>query len=144
MNTQRTVRFTTAAAVAALLVAPFISLAFSVSTPLCRHDKNADVTTLQQYLKSAGYFTFPYITGYFGPHTQAAVIALQKAAGLPQTGCFDAATLAFVNKTSNATTTSAASSTLDYIALWNSYAPAHYSPGYGGAGTSAQQDNQLN
>ncbi len=38
----------------------------------------AEVRALQQKLKDLGYFTYPKITGYFGPATRAAVVKFQK------------------------------------------------------------------
>jgi peptidoglycan hydrolase-like protein with peptidoglycan-binding domain len=49
--------------------------------------RGEDVRALQNYLKSAGYFTATP-TGYFGPVTRAAVAAWQAANGLPSTGFF--------------------------------------------------------
>ncbi len=48
-------------------------------------------TTLQQSLTDAGYYTGK-VDGIYGPKTVAAVQALQKANGLPQTGTLDKAT----------------------------------------------------
>lgn len=47
--------------------------------------------TLQQSLTDAGYYT-DAIDGLYGPNTTAAVQALQKAHGLPETGWMDKAT----------------------------------------------------
>ena len=47
-------------------------------------------TTLQQALADAGYYTAE-VDGVYGPKTVAAVEALQKANGLPQTGTLDKA-----------------------------------------------------
>ncbi len=47
-------------------------------------------TTLQQALADAGYYT-EEVDGVYGPKTVAAVEALQKANGLPQTGTLDKA-----------------------------------------------------
>ena len=48
-------------------------------------------TTLQQALADAGYYDAK-VDGVYGPKTVAAVEALQKANGLPQTGTLDKAT----------------------------------------------------
>ena len=48
-------------------------------------------TTLQQALADAGYYEAE-VDGVYGPKTVAAVEALQKANGLPQTGTLDKAT----------------------------------------------------
>ncbi len=51
----------------------------------------ADVTCLQDYLKTKGHFTHPKSTGYFGSVTQAAVKAWQAANGvMPAAGYFGA------------------------------------------------------
>jgi peptidoglycan hydrolase-like protein with peptidoglycan-binding domain len=52
---------------------------------------NAYVKGLQQDLTSAGFYTGP-VDGLYGPQTVAAVKALQKASGLPETGVVDPAT----------------------------------------------------
>ncbi|MEY9851870.1 peptidoglycan hydrolase-like protein with peptidoglycan-binding domain [Leifsonia sp. EB41] len=54
---------------------------------------SAYVTTLQQDLAAAGYYTGA-IDGVYGPQTAAAVEALQKESGLPVTGALDKATAA--------------------------------------------------
>jgi PKD repeat protein len=41
-----------------------------------------DVSALQQILKYYGFYTYPEITGYFGPITRSAVVSFQKARGL--------------------------------------------------------------
>ncbi|HSF97491.1 MAG TPA: peptidoglycan-binding domain-containing protein [Ornithinibacter sp.] len=51
----------------------------------------AYTTTLQQALADAGYYEGK-VDGVYGPQTVAAVQALQKANGLPQTGTLDKAT----------------------------------------------------
>ena len=40
------------------------------------------VSRLQQELKNQGYYTYPKVTGYYGPITRDAVIRFQKARGL--------------------------------------------------------------
>lgn len=47
---------------------------------------NADVATLQQNLKSLGYFTYPDITGYYGVITSQAVQSFQSDYGLQTDG----------------------------------------------------------
>ncbi len=44
--------------------------------------RGSEVSTLQQELKNRGYFTYPRITGYFGPITRDAVIRFQRDNGL--------------------------------------------------------------
>jgi hypothetical protein len=41
---------------------------------------------LQKDLKTLGYFTYPFVTGFFGLITKKAVVAFQKANGIIQTG----------------------------------------------------------
>ncbi|WP_027409236.1 peptidoglycan-binding protein [Anoxybacteroides tepidamans] len=55
--------------------------------------KGDTVKTLQQQLKTLGYFTYPEITGYYGTVTADAVKKFQKQAGLPVTGIADNTTL---------------------------------------------------
>ncbi len=57
------------------------------------------VRQLQAMLKKLGYFTYPKITGYFGPITKQAVIKLQKAYNLkPYPGWVGPATRALLNR----------------------------------------------
>ncbi len=58
-----------------------------------------DVRELQVRLKAEGFFTFETATGYFGPITKEAVIAYQKAQGLPQTGYVGPLTRGKLNQT---------------------------------------------
>ena len=46
----------------------------------------SDVSDLQQFLRSLGYFTYPTNTGYFGPATEQAVQDFQKAEGIVSSG----------------------------------------------------------
>jgi peptidoglycan hydrolase-like protein with peptidoglycan-binding domain len=48
--------------------------------------QNEEVSKLQEFLKNQGFFTYPQITGYFGPITKAAVIEFQKANGITPVG----------------------------------------------------------
>lgn len=45
-----------------------------------------DVKQLQGFLKAKGFYTYPSITGYFGTVTKNAVIAFQRANGIPMIG----------------------------------------------------------
>jgi len=47
--------------------------ALNLTTNLWQGTKGAEVTKLQQFLKSTGDFTYPEITGYYGPVTTEAV-----------------------------------------------------------------------
>jgi peptidoglycan hydrolase-like protein with peptidoglycan-binding domain len=59
--------------------------------------EGAEVTALQQLLKDTGYYSGP-VTGYFGPLTQAGVIAFQKAKNIaPYPGYVGPGTRAALN-----------------------------------------------
>ena len=58
---------------------------------------NGDVTQLQKLLTKLGFYGAS-VTGYFGPTTQKAVKALQKAHGLSQVGYVGPSTRAILNK----------------------------------------------
>lgn len=60
------------------------------------HKKDA-VYLLQVALKRDGSYPEGWITGYFGPKTEAAVRAFQKKNSLPETGIVDAATVSILN-----------------------------------------------
>ncbi|MGD1015346.1 MAG: peptidoglycan-binding protein, partial [Roseiarcus sp.] len=57
----------------------------------------ADVSALQQILKSAGFYTYPTITGYFGPLTEKALASFQTAHGLDAVGYAGPKTRALLN-----------------------------------------------
>ncbi|OGH95005.1 MAG: hypothetical protein A2538_04955 [Candidatus Magasanikbacteria bacterium RIFOXYD2_FULL_41_14] len=57
----------------------------------------AEVRELQQILKDAGFFKYPFITNYFGPVTKAALVAYQNANGLAASGVLDSATRSDLN-----------------------------------------------
>jgi len=70
---------------------PFLVSAASVPTAasgitLQFGQKNVAVATLQNLLVKKGYLVSTSVTGYFGPITQSALKAFQKANNLPQTG----------------------------------------------------------
>jgi peptidoglycan hydrolase-like protein with peptidoglycan-binding domain len=146
-NKTQAARLATIAAVTLLFSAPLVSLAYTFTRTLCPGESGPDVAALQQFLKEVGYFTFPYTTGYFGPYTHAAVLALQKATGLPQTGCLDAQTEALANTFLAGTTlspnTGTTTPTFDIVTMWNEYAPSGYDPGYGGGYVPQQQQQEL-
>lgn len=65
----------------------------ATSTPptLMLGSRGPAVSALQQMLKDKGFYTYPEITGYFGPITQAALLAYQSANSLPVTGTYSVA-----------------------------------------------------
>lgn len=65
------------------------------------------VSSLQQFLKNLGYFTYPTVTGYFGPFTRAAVVSFQNAYGIQPVGAIGPITRAKIVEISSSTTTSA-------------------------------------
>lgn len=54
-------------------------VAVNITRTLKRGDKTAEVKRLQQWLAKNGYLSADSATGYFGPQTEKAVIAFQKA-----------------------------------------------------------------
>ena len=60
--------------------------ALNLTRTLSLGDSGQDVSSLQQFLKDQGFFSYPSLTGYFGPVTQAAVEAFQSAHGIVSSG----------------------------------------------------------
>jgi peptidoglycan hydrolase-like protein with peptidoglycan-binding domain len=66
--------------------------------PLSIGSANIQVRPLQQLLQCLGYFPAELTdTGFYGPVTEASVLELQEAFGLPLTGTVDSATRAALN-----------------------------------------------
>ena len=69
-------------------------------TILRQGDQSEEVRVLQEYLNYISRFIaeIPSVspTGYFGPQTQASVVAFQRLYGLPANGAVDAATWAAI------------------------------------------------
>lgn len=62
-----------------------VSVVAPITSSLAVGSRGIQVLTLQQKLKSLGFFTGE-VTGYFGPVTKASVMAFQKSKGLEQVG----------------------------------------------------------
>ena len=62
----------------------------------------ADVSALQRVLKSAGFYTYPTITGYFGTRTEQALVAYQSAHGLDPVGYVGPKTCTLLNGSAEA------------------------------------------
>lgn len=77
-------------AVLFLYVSPVFAL--TISAPLTYGMQSESVASLQEYLKSRGFFAFPYISGFYGEYTRSAVAAFQALYALPVTGVFDSLT----------------------------------------------------
>ena len=77
---------------------------------LSQNSKGDDVTKLQTILKARGYYT-RQIDGDFGKYTKAAVIRLQQALGVKESGVFDSVTCSKLQGTS--TTSNSATGTSD-------------------------------
>ncbi len=59
--------------------------------------RDPEVATLQLFLKKTGFYTHPEITGYYGEITKAAVVAFQRAFGIPGLGGIGPETRARIN-----------------------------------------------
>lgn len=70
---------------------------FKFTKSLDLESKGTEVTELQKFLKTKGFYTGP-ITGYFGPLTKTAVKKFQKAYSISQLGNIGPATRAELNK----------------------------------------------
>lgn len=65
---------------------PAVAHAYVFNSQLDPGDRGADVSALQQTLKDLAFYTYPDITGFFGPVTQAALEAFQRAMGIASLG----------------------------------------------------------
>ena len=70
----------------ALLNGSSVATSTTSERPLFLGTRGTDVQELQQFLKDKGFYTYPEITGYFGPVTTAALKAYQQANGLEPVG----------------------------------------------------------
>jgi len=70
---------------------------YTFTKPLTLGNEGIEVTELQKKLTSLGLYSGP-ITGYFGPMTRTAVIALQAQNGLEQVGSIGPGTRTVLNK----------------------------------------------
>ena len=71
--------------------------------------KGSDVSSLQEILKSLGYYTYPEITGFYGSLTSQAVRLYQEANNLESVGAVGPKTRALLNQTSGASLSTPAS-----------------------------------
>ena len=57
-----------------------------ISRNLALGSRGSDVAELQRFLKKQGFYSYPEITGYYGPVTMKAVQAFQRAQGVVLSG----------------------------------------------------------
>lgn len=72
--------------------ATLASVSIASFTPLWVGSRGYAVSTLQKNLKALGFYTYAYITGYYGTVTKQAVQRFQASYGLPATGNVNSAT----------------------------------------------------
>ncbi|MDB5265327.1 MAG: hypothetical protein JWM39_40 [Parcubacteria group bacterium] len=96
-----------------------------------------DVSALQQFLKNAGFYTYPTITGYFGAVTKNAVAAFQAAHGLPSVGTVGPLTRAVLVTVSSGSSSGTASTHPEFTNA-NGGISSGASEGSGGGGGSSQ------
>ncbi|MFC0214047.1 C40 family peptidase [Paenibacillus chartarius] len=70
----------------------------AATTALSRGISGGAVSELQAHLRDMGYFTYPNVTGFYGPYTEAATRKFQNEHSLPVTGTADSATLAAIRE----------------------------------------------
>lgn len=85
-------------------------------------DRGETVKTVQTRLKALGYYTYSKITDFYGPITESAVRAFQKANGLTVDGVIGPKTLSKLNSSSavakgKSTTTTASSSNTKTVSV---------------------------
>ena len=109
----------------------------SISRLLAPGAQGTDVSALQTFLQSKGFFSYPQVTGYFGPATAQAVSAFQAANGLEAVGSVGPKTQAILNallssSTANPTSSGASSA----LGFPSSGGGGGSSGGSGGGGSS--------
>ncbi|MEW9698286.1 C40 family peptidase [Paenibacillus sp. SI8] len=82
----------TTASINSMIPVTPVSAATISNSALSQGMSSSSVSSLQQNLKTLGYFTYPTVTGYFGTLTYQAVKDYQKAYSLPTTGIADPTT----------------------------------------------------
>ena len=83
----------------------------TISRTLALGSTGADVSALQQFLQTRGYYIYPTITGYFGAVTQKAVEAFQSANGIEAIGSVGPITRAKIAALTNSCIPAAGSTT---------------------------------
>lgn len=68
------------------IVIPTVVRAYFFNTPLHNGSSGEAVSALQQTLQNQNFFTFPQITGYFGPVTEKSVQDFQRSKGIVSFG----------------------------------------------------------
>src|ERR1700743_1461026 len=89
----------TSTLLATLLLSVGTASAATFSSEFGVGTQDQDVTNLQTWLSSNGYYSGP-VTGYYGSLTQAAVERFQRAEGISATGYVGPLTLAALNTVS--------------------------------------------
>lgn len=72
--------------IAGMFFLPQTTFAYVFNSSLDIGNSGPDVSALQESLRSLGFFSYPQITGYFGPVTQVALRAFQQAEGIVSSG----------------------------------------------------------
>jgi peptidoglycan hydrolase-like protein with peptidoglycan-binding domain len=138
----------------AFLLLPIFASADVLYRPLYVGTKGEDVSYLQTFLKAAGYFTYPTITGFFGSFTWQAVADFQSANNLERVGIVGPLTRALINGSSTTPPTSptASSTSAQPVPtipppIATTYCPfafcptGNYTPGFGGGAVSTPTTN---
>jgi len=99
----------------------------------------SDVSALQQFLESKGYYTYPSITGYFGPASEKAVAAFQGANGISPVGSVGRITRAKIASIRTSCSSQPKGTTNTQSSATSSQATLPFGvtlnyPGYGGGG----------
>jgi hypothetical protein len=99
------------AALVSLVAIPPLASALTFNRPLAYGSSGTDVSALQQYLQTQGYFHYPDITGYFGSYTWRALAAFQWDNNLESVGYLGPKTELALNKLLDQSLASLATST---------------------------------
>jgi peptidoglycan hydrolase-like protein with peptidoglycan-binding domain len=118
---------------------PVATSALDITATLSLGSTGDEVTQLQEFLQTQGFYTFPTVTGYFGSVTEAAVKAYQRSQGIDPIGIVGPQTRAALVQSSTAAAATRAGTSSSSTSTTTSVpsSPPIISGGEGGGGFSS-------